>query len=223
MYVTDWYTFLCTLSLVFHNGYTKEDICNHSKNTLEKVSTCPGNDTAFKMRSERKACHSYPTCQDKQLVYHCTRYEEGLVEVCAPRSNITGKCCTYFERGLGKVMEDNTKNCSECPFKYNSDESSKFSECVEPVKTTHSDQTLTRSTYNSTKRNSISTTPEAHTTFIKRQQDNNSSPSIPLIISISVLATIVLVTICGGYIIFRKRNEKHYLSCIPSKDIANVI
>lgn len=69
-------------------------MCNYSINTLEKVSSCPGKDATIKERSERKACHFRPYCQGKPLVYHCTRYKEWLVEVCAPRVNITGKCLT---------------------------------------------------------------------------------------------------------------------------------
>lgn len=36
-----------------------------------------------------------------------------------------GKCCTIFEKGLGRVVEDNTKHCSTCDFYYFSDESGK--------------------------------------------------------------------------------------------------
>lgn len=72
----------------------QEDICIHSNATVENVTNCPGNATAIKERSEKKRCDVYQHCQDKQLVYHCTRYDKKLVEVCAPKQNITGKCLT---------------------------------------------------------------------------------------------------------------------------------
>lgn len=72
----------------------QEDICNHSIATIERVTHCPGNATAIKDRSEKKRCDVYQHCQGKQLVYHCTRYDDGLAEVCAPKMEITGKCLT---------------------------------------------------------------------------------------------------------------------------------
>lgn len=36
-----------------------------------------------------------------------------------------GNCCSIFEEGLGRVAEDNFKNCSTCDFHYFSDESGK--------------------------------------------------------------------------------------------------
>lgn len=72
----------------------QEDVCFYSKATLEKVTFCPENATAIKERSDKKRCDVNPYCQGKQLVYHCTRYDDGLAEVCAPKKKITGKCLT---------------------------------------------------------------------------------------------------------------------------------
>lgn len=54
------------------------------------MSTCPTNDTAFKERSEKKNCNILSTCAGKPLVYHCVLSEGMIVEVCAPRTLITG-------------------------------------------------------------------------------------------------------------------------------------
>ena len=34
-----------------------------------------------------------------------------------------GRCCAMFDYGVGRVIEDYDKLCSECPFNYNSTES----------------------------------------------------------------------------------------------------
>lgn len=107
---------------------TKETVCNGTFRTLKKVKKCPLSEIEFAIRSELKNCNIYPSCQGKPLVYHCTIFENILIEVCAPRVNITGSYCTMYERGLGRVVEDYFTSCS-CPFKYNSDKSSEFSEC----------------------------------------------------------------------------------------------
>lgn len=70
--------------------YQQNNTCLESKKTLEKVSTCPTNDNAFKERSEQKNCNILPTCAGEPLVYHCCISEGILIEVCAPRALITG-------------------------------------------------------------------------------------------------------------------------------------
>lgn len=35
-------------------------------------------------------CDTYSPCKEDPLVYHCVRYEDRLVEVCAPSGLITG-------------------------------------------------------------------------------------------------------------------------------------
>lgn len=55
------------------------------------MSQCPENDSLFQERSRRKNCKTLPQCTGEPLVYHCVRFREELVEVCAPRGLITGK------------------------------------------------------------------------------------------------------------------------------------
>lgn len=70
---------------------TQIDICSETNNTLGFVSQCPKNDSLFQERSRRKNCKTLPQCIGEPLVYHCVRFREELVEVCAPRGLITGK------------------------------------------------------------------------------------------------------------------------------------
>lgn len=110
--------------------YSKDDACRESETTIEKVRFCPENIETFNIRSKKKSCIRYQTCAGQQLVYHCVRNGGSLVEVCAPRSLITGGYCPYYEKGLGRVIEDYRNQCKMCPFQYHSNNSSEYSECV---------------------------------------------------------------------------------------------
>lgn len=189
MWVADLFFLWITLILAVVFCYTQEDICIHSNATVENVTNCPGNATAIKERSEKKRCDVYQHCQDKQLVYHCTRYDKKLVEVCAPKQNITGSCCTLFEKLLGRVIEDYTKNCSECPFKYHSDESLKFSECVDPAMFTSLNQTSKQVTNQTTEMTSSSSAPTP------KQKEKNWT-------FISIIITIIVGTVLVLFVIF---------------------
>lgn len=195
--------------------YTKEDVCIYSNATVENVTSCPKNATAFKERSEKKKCYVYPHCQSKQLVYHCTRYDDGLADVCAPKNKITGKCCTFFEKELGKVVEDNTKNCSECPFQYISNESFKYSECVEPamsIPTTETTVTPNMFSNQTTIRTNETTEMTSSSSSSTAKQQEKHWTLIVLTIIVGVVAFfIMIVFLC---IKLNKRNREHYLSCI---------
>lgn len=113
--------------------FTKSDICHGTFATLEPVENCPRNETDIEGRSREKKCDTYSPCKEDPLVYHCVRYEDRLVEVCAPRRLITGNCCVVFNRGVGRVVEDYNKLCAECPFKYQSADSIRYKTCIEPI------------------------------------------------------------------------------------------
>lgn len=110
--------------------YEEGFFCQESQKTVEIVNKCPQNDMKFEVQSIIKQCNRYPACNGKQLVYHCVRSGEMLVEVCAPRHTITGRCCPVYNKILGRVIEDYNKRCSKCPFQYGSDECVKNEECV---------------------------------------------------------------------------------------------
>lgn len=108
---------------------TKKDTCNDTIISLQKVDNCPGNDAHLRQRSIIKMCDSYPPCNGERLVYHCVRFQEYLVEVCSPMGYIRGKCCTMYGVGIGRVVEDYIRECTKCHFKYQSNDSIKYSEC----------------------------------------------------------------------------------------------
>lgn len=110
--------------------YTEADICYESRTTIEKVDICPQHIEKLNRRSIKKNCSRHQSCTDDPLVYHCVTNGGGLVEVCAPRSLITGRFCPYYEKGLGRVIENKRKRCIMCPFQYHSDGYFKNSECI---------------------------------------------------------------------------------------------
>nr|XP_022289759.1 uncharacterized protein LOC111101525 [Crassostrea virginica] len=110
--------------------YTEDDVCKTAGSTLHKVNKCPENSEVAQKRSERKGCAKYEKCNNKPLVYHCIKYDKTLVEVCAPIEIILGSCCTQFNMGVGRVIEDYATVCSDCPYRYNSTESFKYPVCT---------------------------------------------------------------------------------------------
>lgn len=113
--------------------FTKKDVCNGT--VFSFVEMCPESEKDYQERSEKISCESYPPCLGKPLVYHCVRLEVELVEVCAPRNQIIGRCCPVYDRRLGRVREDYNSPCSECPFKYQSDDTVKYVSCVKKAQT----------------------------------------------------------------------------------------
>lgn len=122
------------------------DKCHGVQTTLENVLTCPGNDDILLERLSRKKCDSFPQCQKEPLVYHCIRFGGRLVEVCAPRSSIAGHYCAVFEEGIGRVIVDYFIHCPECPSIYSSNESFKYSKCVQTTMKAPTFQTSTEQT-----------------------------------------------------------------------------
>lgn len=106
--------------------FTNEDICKTPKETLNEVTNCSSSTTNLL----RKMCDEKPACKGEPLVYHCVRYKQGFAEVCAPQYTITGKCCTMFDDGVGRVVEDFSRPCSDCAFKYPSNDSVKYEQCI---------------------------------------------------------------------------------------------
>ncbi|XP_061192248.1 uncharacterized protein LOC133200473 [Saccostrea echinata] len=115
--------------------FTRDDVCNETVNTMKDVSECPLNEESMTKRSKGMRCEeTQDFCTAEKLVYHCVRYGKKLIEVCAPRNYITGKCCVQFNVGVGRIVEDYSVPCSECPFHYYSNESISYQTCLESVK-----------------------------------------------------------------------------------------
>lgn len=119
----------------------EEDTCLESKDTMKEVEECPKNSTSFVERSNKKNCTRYPKCAGESLAYHCVRSGDSLVEVCAPITPITGRCCAYYDKNLGRVIEDYNNRCSLCPFQYQSDKCFENIECVKTNKDESSEHT----------------------------------------------------------------------------------
>lgn len=140
-----------SFNIVLHKRYTKEEICSGTMGTLKKVNSCPENYPTFLDRNKTMDCSSYPQCKGQGLFYHCVKFENGLAEVCAPRSVITGECCALYDEGIGRVIEDYSRPCPDCPFQYSSDAFLKNSPCVKTTETKPSNQHLKETTTVSSK------------------------------------------------------------------------
>lgn len=178
--------------------YTENDICLESKKTLEKVTKCPTDDNTFKERSQKKNCTTRSTCAGEPLFYHCVISEGMIVEVCAPRTLITGGCCPFYNEKLGRVIEDFHNLCHTCPYQYQSDQSEIEinSECVNTgIKNDLSEQTTT---------NIITTSTQANNTFgdnsPEQGKDKNEKPIFTALVVTTGVMILVLTIICTYHI-----------------------
>lgn len=135
-----------TNSIRLRKRYTEDDICHETIKTLKEVPNCPTHYEDFKNRSIEMNCKRFPGCKGQKFFYHCVMSEDKFVEVCAPRSFITGQCCALYDKGLGRIVEDYNRLCAECPVQYESDDYEKTSSCVESNKAEKSNKTLEENT-----------------------------------------------------------------------------
>lgn len=129
---------ITSVDMVRQKRFSEEQVCHGTNTTLSIVESCPNNYTMFQESSKKKMCEKYPKCLGEPLVYHCVRTKDNLVEVCAPSDPIVGSCCSVFDMGIGRVVEDYTSPCAECPFVYQSNDFLNCSTCVKPKKKTYS-------------------------------------------------------------------------------------
>lgn len=66
-------------------------MCHGTKQTIQKVFTCPNDSVSQHERSQKKICKNLEPCLGEPLVYHCVRFKDEFAEVCAPRTMITVK------------------------------------------------------------------------------------------------------------------------------------
>lgn len=71
-------------------------MCNETQKTIVKVSSCPKDEIVLQERSQQKGCNMYQPCHNERLQYHCVRFKDIIVEVCAPVENMTGNCESSF-------------------------------------------------------------------------------------------------------------------------------
>lgn len=94
---------------LLNDSLQQDDTCHESKTTIEKVDNCPQNIEILNRRSIKKNCSRHQTCTGDRLVYHCVMNGGGLVEVCAPRSLITGTYKSINVHVTIKIMFDKLK------------------------------------------------------------------------------------------------------------------
>lgn len=152
-------------------------MCHGTKETIKKVNTCPTDNVTLHERSQEKICKSVKPCLGEPLVYHCVRYKDGFVEVCAPISLITGHCCAQYDAGIGRVVEDYDRYCHECPFQYKSDNVFESSKCTETFKT------------------NSSIVIEENKTARKYKKEQDGDAIIAIIIGIPLLILIIIMLI----------------------------
>ncbi|XP_048730231.1 uncharacterized protein LOC125647559 isoform X5 [Ostrea edulis] len=106
--------------------------CLASCPTIKRVHACPVNDEEKKEREKQMACEKITqTCSEPhRFKYHCIIDERGdLMEICAPMVCILGQYCAEFNLGGGLVQEHFDRNCTSCPFKYDSSTLYRYPEC----------------------------------------------------------------------------------------------
>lgn len=103
------------------------DICSNTIPTLTTVEKCPDTDDKHVERSRNKDCNML--CRGKPCVYHCVKYINRTVEVCAPVEKLTGHHCPTYDEGIGRIRADILAVCTKCPVEYYSNDTLN-SECM---------------------------------------------------------------------------------------------
>lgn len=172
--------------------FSTDQVCNETNADLVIVNSCPNNKITFEKRSNEKQCETKPNCLGERLVYHCVKCKDNLVEVCAPSSPIIGRCCAVFDRGVGRVVEDFSSPCTDCPFKYQSPNCFSYDTCVKTKKTYHTTQLIYHET---------TSTIFSNDEGSKHNVDDRMEHSSPKIL-ITVLTTAAATTIALGCLAF---------------------
>lgn len=197
-----------TKTIRLQKRYTEEDICQGTEKTLVRVSACPTNSTMFSERSHKKNCDNFPKCMEQQLAYHCVKFKEHFVEVCAPKSYIRGRCCAQYDRGLGRVIEDFKKRCRKCPVQYFSNDYEQAALCARITSDCEGKGTrIKRDCLEGGKHNSIDkidtvitqNVTTSNQTDIKKKENNKEQLDVaiivPLLVSVIILLLAITITI----------------------------
>lgn len=163
-------------------GYTQAQVCNGTKVTIQNVNTCRMNSSHYGKRSQEKMCINFSPCQGEHLVYHCVKYKDKFVEVCAPRGLIIGQCCAQYDAGIGRIVEDFDRPSQKLPFEYQSDSFLESSKCAETLKTNSS---------------SVATGNSS-----QLPQNNDKEHNLDTIFAIMVVVVALLVTVVSLLIVY---------------------
>lgn len=89
-------------------------ICPWSRNTSEKVASCPESQNEVKVRAKEKNCesinHKHNCTTPEKIKYHCVinELENAFIEVCSPEYRIHGMCLGLNK---GKPKHINVNDC----------------------------------------------------------------------------------------------------------------
>lgn len=204
--------------------YTEKDICHETKQTLEEVKACPKNSTTFEEKMLEKNCNRFEKCMGQKLKYHCVMFEGKLVEVCAPRSSIRGHCCPFYDKGLGRVIEDFSRRCPKCPVHYFSDDYQIFKSCTEP-RCGGEGNRHKRDCPGGEKHDSTSKDPESSTQIVpkstqpEREPKNDEQLNTSIIVPLFVIVCVLLPTVTMSY---RERKRLKILCKVSKGKLNNV-
>lgn len=206
------FIFICILAELCM--VSKGRYCIWSKQTVEKVKSCPVSISEWERRKEIKKCSllaQKQNCTDvSNFEYHCVinEYENALIEVCAPAYMINGYCTEYNELGariqlhFGLKCDDVQPPCAKV---YRSTEAYKYPGCYDIVERKLQNETDVSSRDITTIGSKFSSTIWS-SNVIETNGNRIGSGEIFGII-IAVLA-ILFIGILVGILIFRKSKTR---------------
>lgn len=128
--------------------FSMKDVCKEAIKTVNQVNGCPMDKETTQRRSREFNCTSVrDSCTSEEMVYHCVRSGNRILEVCAPRYYVTGRYCVQFDDKIGRVIEDYKVTCPECPFQHYSNESITYSTCSNFIQSLAVVRSTTSETY----------------------------------------------------------------------------
>lgn len=121
--------------------------CLESIPTITYVNRCPDDISEWIKSKSRKQCHLVTqNCTTLEgFEYHCLpdKFHERFMEVCAPRKNIVGGHCPFYDVEESSVELNLYQSCKEyttpCPDFYNSSVSYRYQECYTDAPTKNMD------------------------------------------------------------------------------------
>lgn len=118
-------------------------ICSWSRNTSQKVASCPESQEEMEVRAKKKKCesiaHGQKCTTHEKIKYHCVmnELENAFIEVCAPVYRIHGYCTEYNEVGTVIQAHHNLK-CETvkppCDSSYLSTDAYRYKGCYDIVR-----------------------------------------------------------------------------------------
>lgn len=161
--------------------------CLESIPTIAVVNRCPKDISEWIKSKSRKQCHLvHQNCTTlERFEYHCLpdKYHESFIEVCAPRKNIVGGHCPFYDEEENSVAINLYQSCKEhttpCPDLYNSNVAYRYQEC--------------------------------YTDALKRNTDDNKESALSKMVSVSTFIFQILISIfqCLMLIAFVYFIKKH--------------